>query len=109
MGDSNLAPLLALCTQRPLWHGLADTNTKRYRGDPAALPQLLAELSRDPPDLVTLLDRHGLAMEPQFVGWVQNHCGLVGELPWTSRDRVILLQCRKAAEQAPSNPAEAPG
>lgn len=94
MGDSNLAPLLALCTGRPLWHNLADTNTKRYRTEPAVLTALLAELSADPPELLALLDRHGVAMEPTFVQWATQTCGLVAELAWNPRDRVVLLTCR---------------
>lgn len=101
MGDSNLAPLLSLCTDRPLWHQLADTNTKRYRAEPDSLTALLGELAADPPELVALLDQHGLAMEPRFVQWLQANCGLVAQVAWSGRDRVVLLTCRKRTQSTP--------
>lgn len=101
MGDSNLAPLLSLCTGHPLWHQLADTNTKRYRAEPDTLTALLDKLTADPPELVALLDQHGLAMEPAFVQWLQSGCGLVAQVAWSSRDRVVLLTCRKSAPSPP--------
>jgi len=66
LGDSNLAPLLSLEIPRPLWHRMADTNTKRFRNDDVARAELFGALVADPPEVLILLDRHGLALMPQM-------------------------------------------
>ncbi len=72
-GDSNVAPLLALAMPRNLWHQLADTNTKRFRADPEATATLVAELQLDPPEVVILLERHGVALLPSVAAFVRAH------------------------------------
>ena len=91
LGDSNLAPLLAMELPRPLWHREADTNTKRFREDSAERRAFLAAVAADPPEVIVLLDRHGLALMAELRDFVVGHY----EKPWMfelSRiDRVLVF------------------
>ncbi len=101
LGDSNLAPLLSLEIPRPLWHRMADTNTKRFRDDDIARAEFLGSLVADPPEVLVLLDRHGLALMPEMREFAQS----AYPKPWlfelSGVDRVLVFARPEAVEKAP--------
>ncbi len=72
-GDSNVAPLVALLANRHIALDEADTNTMRFRSGTTSLPELLARLEQQPPEVVILNPRRGIATMPELRVWVKRH------------------------------------
>jgi len=89
-GDASTAPYFALMTGRKITLEQADTNAQLFKSGRIDMKKMLAKLNVDPPALLILNPKRGIASHPWFKNWVQNSYRMVHEVKTVKNKRLQL-------------------
>lgn len=93
-GDASTAPYFALETHRRIALEQADTNVQLFKSGVLDMKILLAKLNADPPALVAIDPRRGIATHPWFKNWLKNSFKMVSRVN-SAKNKKLELYLRR--------------
>ncbi len=76
-GDDTATPLIAIFSQRKIWHDKVDTNYMVFGSGLVSLQETINELRADPPSLLVIRPIYNIAAFSEFKEFLEKDCKLV--------------------------------